>query len=188
MGSAESRFREAVKNGDHARAYELFYGKKIVRDSVDPEHRCFEESGSSLLHFTATHAMEKLYRDFLTGSRASPMESNGLAQNCLHLICSGDDKEITRYRMLLVSLSSPFVKDNITRTLQAKDKVCLTTPLPPPSFLHLINVLHLLLLLPLPLHLINVLHLLLLLLPLLPFAGWEHSSSHGCSLWAHDVC
>ena len=130
MGTVESRFRDAMKSGDQQRAYEMYYGKKILRDSTDPEDCCNDNSGDCLIHYAALHAMEKLYREFIVNKKASPLQCNLSSQNSLHVICSRADNGDIRERMLLLSLNTQFVKNNMSIALQAQDEVtCLVTSL-----------------------------------------------------------
>ena len=123
MGTAESRFRDAMKNGNQQQAYELYYSKKISRDSIDPEEPCNDNSGDCLIHYAALHAMEDLYREFIVIKKASPLQCNLSSQNSLHVICSRGDNSVIRARMLLLSLNTPLVKTNISIALQAQDEV-----------------------------------------------------------------
>lgn len=123
MGTAESRFRDAMKNGNKQQAYELYYGKKIIRDSLDPEEPCNDNTGDCLIHYAALHAMEELYKDFLEKKKASPLHCNLSSQNSLHVICSRGNNSTTRAKMLLLSLNTELVKSNISIALQAQDEV-----------------------------------------------------------------
>ena len=116
MGNSESRFREAVRNGDHIKAYELFYNKKVIRDNIDPNEPCdhHDKSSRSILHYTAFHAMQPLYEEFLENRRVSPLITDKYQYTCLHLICAvGKDNDI-RYNMLQTTLSNPFLKDPVS--------------------------------------------------------------------------
>lgn len=112
MGNSESRFREAVRAGDHDRAYELFFNKKVIRDNIDPNGVCNQndESSRSILHYTARHAMRPLYEEFLINRRVSPLIADNYSYTCLHLICSVGKDEDQRYHMLLATLSNEFLQ------------------------------------------------------------------------------
>lgn len=104
MGKVESRFKESIQVGDSMKAYELYYNKKALRDSVNPKEKCYP-GGSTLLHQTALHAMQPLYETFLDHPNADPLELTENGQSCLHLICSrGNDSEI-RKKMLINTLN-----------------------------------------------------------------------------------
>ena len=126
MGSTVSKFREAVRVGDHSRAYELYYNKKVIRDSLDPKEICYNQDGACVLHYTARHAMQPLYEDFIDNKRVSPLICDGNQQTCLHLICSScydKDDEKTRYDMLHATLSNEFVRGNVSRALSSANVV-----------------------------------------------------------------
>ena len=109
MGNVESRFRDYVASGEHKRAYELYFNRKLLRDSVDPKQICYSD-GTSLLHQTARHAMQPLYEEFLDRLSVNPLELTSNGQSCIHLICSqGSDSNI-RETMLISTLSHDFVK------------------------------------------------------------------------------
>lgn len=121
MGTSESRFRDAVRVGDHTKAYELYYNKKIIRDAVDPQVKCFDD-GSSLLHQAARHAMKPLYEGFLDKNMVNPLEKNAQDQSCIHLICSKNNDREIRLNMLQTTLIHQFVEQNKTQAVSCKDK------------------------------------------------------------------
>ena len=122
MGTSESRFRDAVRVGDHSKAYELYYNKKIIRDAVDPQVKCFDD-GSSLLHQAARHAMQPLYEGFLDKNMVNPLEKNAQDQSCIHLICSKNTDIDIRLNMLQTTLIHQFVEQNKAQAVSCKDKV-----------------------------------------------------------------
>ena len=122
MGTSESRFRDAVRVGDRTKAYELYYNKKIIRDAVDPQVKCFDD-GSSLLHQAARHAMQPLYEGFLDKNMVNPLEKNAQDQSCIHLICSKNNDREIRLNMLQTTLIHQFVEQNKTQAVSCKDKV-----------------------------------------------------------------
>ena len=103
MGNVELRFRESVENGDHIKAYELYYNKKVLRDSLNPIEKCYPD-GSSILHQTARHAMQPLYDTFLDISTVNPLQLTNNGQSCIHLICSKQSDSGTREIMLSMTL------------------------------------------------------------------------------------
>ena len=66
MGSKSSRFREAVHSGDTEQAYELFYRKKSIRESIDPNLSLGASYNENTpLHCAALHGMKQLYIDLI---------------------------------------------------------------------------------------------------------------------------
>jgi ankyrin repeat/IBR domain-containing protein 1 len=112
MGNSESRFREAVHNGDFTRAYELFYNKKLIRDNIDPKEVCYQQDSACLLHYTARHAMQPLYEEFLDNRHVSPLITDKHFNNCLHLICSSDRDDDIRCEMLKTTLSNQYLESS----------------------------------------------------------------------------
>ncbi len=122
MGNVESRFKEIVEAGDHDKAYELYYNKKVLRDSLDPKEKCYAD-GSSILHQTARHAMQPLYETFLDSSNSNPLELTNNKQSCIHLICSNSSDDTVRLKMLsFTMLNHHLLQDTPSKVSQA-DKV-----------------------------------------------------------------
>ena len=119
MGQSVSRFQRAVRDGDHFVAYDLYFGKKLLRDSIDPNYR-FEDN-SALLHYTALYAMQPIYEDFLEKKNASPWILDGNNRTCLHLLCMNGEDANVRANMLKTSLS--FSEDDLSSSLHVQDKV-----------------------------------------------------------------
>lgn len=119
MGQGESKFHKAVKDGDHYVAYDLYFGKKLLRENVDPNYRF--ENDSAILHYTALYAMQPIYEDFLEKKNASPWILDGSSRTCLHLICSSSEDAHVRTDMLRISLN--FSPDDLSSSLQHQDKV-----------------------------------------------------------------
>ncbi len=103
MGNVEHRFRETVEAGDHSKAYELYYNKKVLRDSLNPIEKCYPD-GSSILHQTARHAMQPLYETFLDKSTVDPLQLTDNGLSCIHLICIKQSDPDIRHKMLQQSL------------------------------------------------------------------------------------
>ena len=124
MGNSESRFREAVRLGDHEKAEHIFYNKKLLRDNVDPKQPCYQDGGS-ILHYAARHGMMPLYAQFLENGQVSPLILDNNGQNCLHLVCSNhnDTDPDVRYDMLLLTLDNTFVSSALTRSVSTADHV-----------------------------------------------------------------
>lgn len=116
------RFREAVLQGDHRKAEELFYNKKQLRDHVDPRDPCFK-GGSSILHYTARHAMMPLYLHFIENEGTDPLVEDDKGQNCLHLICCSDIDPDLRFDMLSSTLKNDFVSRDTSRSISTADHV-----------------------------------------------------------------
>lgn len=68
MGSAESRFRDAVRAGNVEAAHELYFNKRSgVRSRLQPNvslGASYDEN--TLLHYAAKHGMQRLYEDMLS--------------------------------------------------------------------------------------------------------------------------
>lgn len=118
MGHAESKFHKAVRAGDYG-AYDIYFGKKLIRDSVDPHYR-FEDD-STLLHYTALYAMQPIYEDFLEKKSASPLVLDGSNRTCLHLICMNSQNAKVRADMLQTTLANSMI--DVPRSLQLQDQV-----------------------------------------------------------------
>ena len=78
MGSATSRFKEAMVRGDRAEAYELFFRRKAVRDGVEWNELLVRDHESTILHLAALHGMRSLYHELLAhggmpDQRVSPL-------------------------------------------------------------------------------------------------------------------
>ena len=123
MGTAESKFKDAVRTGDHQKAYELFFNKKILRDNLNPGDACYND-GSSVLHQAARHGMQPLYEEFLGKKSVNPLKQNFSDQNCLHLICSSGIDGDVRKRMLESTLQHDYtVSKGSHAVVSATDKV-----------------------------------------------------------------
>lgn len=122
MGNVESRFRESIQVGDHRKAYELYYSKKALRDSVNPKEKCYPD-GTSLLHQTARHAMQPLYEAFLEHPNANPLEQTEGGQSCIHLICSSNCDSNVRENMLNITIKHRNVMRQSTDFISRCDKV-----------------------------------------------------------------
>ena len=119
MGHTESKFHKAVKDGDHFLAYDLYFGKKLLRDSVDPNYR-FEDN-RALLHYAALYAMQPIYQDFLEKRNASPCILDGSSRTCLHLLCMNGEDPYVRADMLKMSLR--YFTNDLGSPLHRQDKV-----------------------------------------------------------------
>ncbi len=102
MGSADSRFREAVRTGNVEQAHELYYRKRsISKDRLQPN--CSFGAGydeNTLLHYTALHGMKQLYVDLiLMGGRPDQKvgwEGQGVYSNGVwergECLCFGEER------------------------------------------------------------------------------------------------
>lgn len=121
MGTSESKFKDAVRTGDKEKACDIFYSKKLLRDSLNPGETCYED-GSSVLHQAARHGIQPLYEELLAS--ASPLKQNSQERNCLHMICSSSDEQDIRQNMLLFTLQNKFTLSKGSRVVVCtSDKV-----------------------------------------------------------------
>ncbi|EEC20064.1 ankyrin repeat containing protein [Ixodes scapularis] len=86
MGSASSKFRRHLQNGDEYSALQVFETNPELRKTVDPN--CFYwDPGNQCtpLHLAARHAMKPLLRVFLEDMQGDPNVRTGKGETALHL-------------------------------------------------------------------------------------------------------
>ncbi|KAL5005870.1 hypothetical protein ScPMuIL_017028 [Solemya velum] len=88
MGSASSKFRKHLQNGDEVAALNLYNNNSDLRKALDPN--C--SYGDSHHHETplllaARHGMKSLLRIFLVDHGGNPNKTNSHKETCLHTVC-----------------------------------------------------------------------------------------------------
>ncbi|CAI8031040.1 Ankyrin repeat and IBR domain-containing protein 1 [Geodia barretti] len=126
MGLYHSRFIEALKNGSEDEVRQLYNNRKSVRDRIDPNTSLGPaHNDNSVLHYAALHAMEWLYRDLLTRG-GKPDMRNGVARNCLHLVCScveSNKREAERRaRIVLLTIHEGLFGMDVEHVLRERDE------------------------------------------------------------------
>ena len=86
--------------GDVVEATALFFGKKSVRESLQPNAPCpgQEHDSNTPLHYAASLAMKEVYFDLLGqqggggggGGVWRPDVKNAKRKNCIHLLCTSN--------------------------------------------------------------------------------------------------
>ena len=123
MGIYQSRFIDALRVGCDEEARALYFQRKKVRDSIEPNTSLGPAHGeNSVLHYAAFHAMEWLYRDLLIVRGGKPDMRNGAARNSLHLVCMKQNKASSRVDILRLMLEEGLVGMDKSHILREQDE------------------------------------------------------------------
>ncbi|CAH1394062.1 unnamed protein product [Nezara viridula] len=89
MGSASSKFRKYIQNGDEFAAMQIHQSSPELRKSLDPNLSYGESHHhNTALHYAAKHGMKHLLRMFLTDLSGNPNKKNGHNESVLHCACT----------------------------------------------------------------------------------------------------
>lgn len=87
MGSASSKFRKYIQNGDEFAAMQIHQSSPELR-KIDPNLSYGESHHhNTALHYAAQHGMKHLLRMFLTDFGGNPNKKNGHNESVLHCAC-----------------------------------------------------------------------------------------------------
>ncbi|GAB6029004.1 hypothetical protein CHUAL_004792 [Chamberlinius hualienensis] len=88
MGSASTKFRKYLQNGDEYAAMQIFQSSPDLQKSLNPNLSYGDSyQHNTPLHFAAKHAMKHLLRTFLNDLGGNPNKKNILNETCLHSVC-----------------------------------------------------------------------------------------------------
>ena len=122
MGTYNSKFIEALKQGAEEEARQYYTTKKAVREGVEPNASLGPAHGdNSPLHYAALHAMRWLYSDLLARG-GKPDMRNAAARNCLHLACSAGDHAPSREAILSLTLYEGLSGMDVEHVLRERDE------------------------------------------------------------------
>ncbi|XP_014667038.1 PREDICTED: uncharacterized protein LOC106808723 [Priapulus caudatus] len=89
MGSASSKFRKHLQNGDEYAAMQLYNSSPELRKSLDPNMSYGDAYHQNTpLHYVSQHAMKSLLRIFMLELSGNPNKKNIHNQTALHCVCS----------------------------------------------------------------------------------------------------
>ncbi|XP_066909118.1 ankyrin repeat and IBR domain-containing protein 1 [Halyomorpha halys] len=89
MGSASSKFRKYIQNGDEFAAMQIHQSSPELRKNLDPNLSYGESHHhNTALHYAAKHGMKHLLRMFLTDLSGNPNKKNGHNESVLHCACT----------------------------------------------------------------------------------------------------
>ncbi|XP_046380179.1 ankyrin repeat and IBR domain-containing protein 1-like isoform X2 [Haliotis rufescens] len=87
MGSASSKFRKHLQNGDEVMALQLYGNNSDLRKALDPNCSYGDShQHETPLHYAARHGMKGLLRIFLERG-GNPNKTNGKKETSLHCVC-----------------------------------------------------------------------------------------------------
>ncbi|XP_041374912.1 ankyrin repeat and IBR domain-containing protein 1-like isoform X2 [Gigantopelta aegis] len=88
MGSASSKFRKHLQNGDEVAALQLYSNNSDLRKGLDPNCSYGDShQHETPLHFAGRHGMRSLLRIFLYEKGGNPNKTNAKKETCLHCVC-----------------------------------------------------------------------------------------------------
>lgn len=88
MGSASTKFRKYLQNGDEYAAMQVFQSSPELQRSLNPNLSYGDSyQHNTPLHFAAKHAMKHLLRTFLNDLGGNPNKKNSKNETCLHSAC-----------------------------------------------------------------------------------------------------
>ncbi|KAF2360960.1 IBR domain [Trinorchestia longiramus] len=133
MGSASSKFKKYLQNGDEYAAMQVFEANANMQGSLDPNASHGESLGhNTALHYAAQHAMKHLFRAFLFDLGGNPNKRNSDDETSLHKLChvrgpaksmSAEERRYWCLMMLLHWRGAPMDDGRVeTLSLNAKDK------------------------------------------------------------------
>eukprot|EP00794_Sanderia_malayensis_P017423 gene17423-19167_t len=86
MGSASSKFKKAIKQGNEALAYQLYLQNPCIPNKLDVNAAYDnDDSGNTPLHFVAKYCMKSLMKDFISRG-GNPNIKNLHGQTTLHML------------------------------------------------------------------------------------------------------
>ncbi|KAK3082836.1 hypothetical protein FSP39_006705 [Pinctada imbricata] len=89
MGSASSKFRKHLSNGDEVAALNLYNNNSDLRKGLDPNSSYGDSHNHDTpLHYAAKHGMKSLLRIFIHDHHGNPNKTNGKKETCLHCLCT----------------------------------------------------------------------------------------------------
>ncbi|XP_054276599.1 uncharacterized protein LOC128995607 [Macrosteles quadrilineatus] len=89
MGSASSKFKKYLHNGDEFAAMQVFQSSPELRKNLDPNLSYGESHNhNTALHYAAKHGMKHLLRTFLNDLGGNPNKKNGSNETVLHAACT----------------------------------------------------------------------------------------------------
>ena len=88
MGNSTSnQFLRALRNGDAAKAKELYLSKSNLKENIEPNQSLgADHDDNTYLHYAALCGMSEMYRDLMR-HKGKPDIKNSHRRNCLHLLC-----------------------------------------------------------------------------------------------------
>nr|KAG5714730.1 hypothetical protein BaRGS_000218 [Batillaria attramentaria] len=88
MGSASSKFRKHLQNGDEVQALQLYTNSTDLQKALDPNCSYGDShQHETPLHFAARHGMKTLLRIFLYDKGGNPNKTNAKKETALHCVC-----------------------------------------------------------------------------------------------------
>ncbi|KAG8282877.1 hypothetical protein J6590_027311 [Homalodisca vitripennis] len=89
MGSASSKFKKYLHNGDEFAAMQVFQSSPELRKNLDPNLSYGDSHHhNTALHYAARHGMKHLLRTFLNDLGGNPNKKNGCNETVLHAACT----------------------------------------------------------------------------------------------------
>ncbi|XP_064598005.1 ankyrin repeat and IBR domain-containing protein 1-like [Liolophura sinensis] len=94
MGSASSKFRKHLQNGDEVAALHLYNNSADLRKGMDPSSSYGDShQHETPLHYAARHGMKSLLRIFLHDHGGNPNKTNNKRETALHCVCMEKNSE-----------------------------------------------------------------------------------------------
>lgn len=88
MGSASSKFRKHLQNGDEVQALQLYTNSTDLQKALDPNCSYGDShQHETPLHFASRHGMKTLLRIFLYDKGGNPNKTNAKKETALHCVC-----------------------------------------------------------------------------------------------------